>query len=71
MCRYINIQEIGSNLPLAEFGSRVTVARPKSPSLRTTIPEAVAKMMELKAGDDIIWKVKPSAKGVEVSLSKA
>jgi len=28
-------------------------------------------MMELKAGDEIVWKVKPAAKGVEVSLSKA
>jgi hypothetical protein len=57
-------------ISMAEFSSKVTVARPKSPSLRTTIPEAVVKMMELKAGDEIVWKVKPSAKGVEVSLSK-
>jgi len=55
---------------VAEFSSKVTTARPKSPSLRTTVPEAVAKMMELKAGDEIVWKIKSASKGIEVSLSK-
>lgn len=56
---------------MAEFSSKVTIARPKSPSLRTTIPEAVVKMMELSAGNAIVWNVKPAARGIEVSLSKA
>ncbi|MFY3742223.1 MAG: hypothetical protein HMLIMOIP_002687 [Candidatus Nitrosomirales archaeon] len=55
---------------MAEFGSKVTIARPKSPSLRTTIPEAVVKMMDLKSGDEIVWHVRPTSRGVEVSLSK-
>jgi hypothetical protein len=55
---------------MAEFSSKVTVARPNSPSLRTTIPEAVVKMMELKAGDEVKWTVNLKAKGVEVSVSK-
>lgn len=58
-------------MSMAEFSSKVTIARPKSPSLRTTIPEAVVKMMELKAGNEIIWNVKSLSKGIEVSVSKA
>jgi molybdopterin-binding protein len=55
---------------MAEFNSKVTVARPKSLSLRTTIPEAVVKMLELKAGDEISWIVKPTPRGIEVSITK-
>lgn len=70
MRRQINILH-SPNENVAEFSSKVTIARPKSPSLRTTIPEAVVKMMELSAGNAIVWNVKPAARGIEVSLSKA
>lgn len=69
MHRHINILH-NRITGVAEFSSKVTVARPKSPSLRTTIPEAVVKMMELKAGDEIVWKVSPTSKGVEVCIQK-
>lgn len=55
---------------MAEFTSKVTIARPKSPSLRTTIPEGVAKMIDLKAGDNITWKIKIKDGQVEVILLK-
>lgn len=69
MYRYTNILQRLRTL-VAHFSSKVTVARPNSPSLRTTIPEAVVKMMELKAGDEISWSIRPLAKGIEVTLSK-
>lgn len=55
---------------MADFSSKVTIARPKSQSLRTTIPEAVAKLMELKAGSELIWTVRAIKGAVDVSVSK-
>ncbi len=39
------------------FETKVTVARPNTNSLRTTIPEGVAKVIGLKAGDTLKWKI--------------
>jgi hypothetical protein len=36
-----------------EFITKVTVARPNSQSLRTTIPESVVKLMDLNGGDEL------------------
>ena len=55
---------------MADFKSTVSAARPKSNSLRTTIPEAIAKLMELETGDEIVWSVKALSGRVEVTLSK-
>lgn len=70
MCRQIHILQ-QRRVNVAQFSSKVTAARPKSPSLRTTIPEAVVKFMELEAGDEILWAVNLKAKAVEVSVTKA
>ena len=55
---------------MAEFISKVTLARPNSPSLRTTIPESIAKMIELKSGDSLRWDIKIKDKNLQITLSK-
>lgn len=69
MNRQIQILPLSKDC-VADFSSKVTVARPNSSSLRTTIPEAVVKMMELEAGDEMVWTVKPIKDGVAITLSK-
>ncbi len=55
---------------MGEFISKVTIARPNSPSVRTTIPEAVVKMIDLTAKDSLLWKVNLKAGKVEIIVSK-
>ena len=55
---------------MAESITKVTPARPNSPSLRTTIPEGVAKMIELNAGDSLRWDIKIKDKNLQITLSK-
>jgi hypothetical protein len=35
----------------------------KSYSLRTTVPKGIVNQFELKDGDKIFWKIKPSSDG--------
>jgi bifunctional DNA-binding transcriptional regulator/antitoxin component of YhaV-PrlF toxin-antitoxin module len=37
--------------------SKVSIARPGSPSLRATIPEGIVAFMNLKEGDIVYWKM--------------
>jgi bifunctional DNA-binding transcriptional regulator/antitoxin component of YhaV-PrlF toxin-antitoxin module len=37
--------------------STVFQVRPNSPSLRATVPEAVAKTLKLKHGDKLVWEI--------------
>lgn len=53
-----------------EFTSRVTVARPNSNSLRTTIPESIVKLMDLKSGDELSWTVKALREGFTITLTR-
>ena len=55
---------------MAEFISKVTLARPNSPSLRTTIPEGLAKMIELNAGDSLKWNIVIKDNHIEIKVSK-
>ena len=55
---------------MAEFISKVTLARPNSPSLRTTIPEGVAKMIELNTGDSLKWVIAIKDNKIEIRVSK-
>jgi antitoxin component of MazEF toxin-antitoxin module len=55
---------------MAEFISKVTLARPNSPSLRTTIPEGVAKMIELNTGDSLKWDIAIKDNKIEIRVSK-
>ena len=55
---------------MAEFITKVSLARPNSLSLRTTIPEGIAKMIELNAGDSLRWDIKIKDKNLQITLSK-
>ena len=37
--------------------SKVGIARPKSKSLRATIPEGIVAFLELEKGDKLEWKM--------------
>ena len=37
--------------------SKVSIARPRSKSLRATIPEGIVAFLELKKGDKLDWKM--------------
>ncbi|MGA3060139.1 MAG: AbrB family transcriptional regulator [Candidatus Bathyarchaeia archaeon] len=37
--------------------SKTSIARPKSKSLRATVPEGIAAFLELNAGDTLEWKM--------------
>jgi hypothetical protein len=37
--------------------SKVSIARPRSKSLRATIPEGIVAFLELIAGDKLEWKM--------------
>jgi len=55
---------------VGEFKTKVTIARPNSPSLRTTIPEGVAKLIDLGAGDELVWKVDIKENQVKITVSR-
>ena len=55
---------------MGEFKTKVTIARPNSPSLRTTIPEGVAKLIDLGAGDELVWKVDIKENQVKITVSR-
>jgi hypothetical protein len=55
---------------MGEFKTRVTIARPNSSSLRTTIPEGIVKLIDLGPGDELLWKVNVKGGNVEIILSK-
>jgi hypothetical protein len=38
--------------------SKTSIARPKSKSLRATVPEGIAVFLELAAGDTLEWQMK-------------
>jgi hypothetical protein len=70
MYRHIHIIQQQRGI-VAQFNSKVTIARPRSSSLRTTIPEAIVKLLELEPGNEVIWTVNARAKKLEVSIEKA
>ena len=55
---------------VGDFISKVTIARPNSTSLRTTIPEGIAKMIDLTSDDSLLWKVNIKGGKVEITISK-
>jgi len=44
--------------------SSVTIATPKSKSVRTTIPEVIATHHRMKPGSTIVWAMDPKTGGV-------
>lgn len=55
---------------VGDFISKVTIARPNSGSLRTTIPEGIVKMIDLTANDSLLWKVNIKGGKVEIIVSR-
>lgn len=55
---------------VAEIKSKVTIARPKSASVRTTIPEAIVSLLKLKAGDELRWDVAASKDSLVVTITR-
>jgi hypothetical protein len=55
---------------MGEFTSKVTVARPNSTSLRATVPEGIVQLLNLKAGDEIVWTVRALNEKIQVCVSK-
>lgn len=49
------------------FESKAVQSLKRSQSLRTTVPEAVAALLGLEAGDVIVWAVEPGSGHVAVS----
>ena len=56
---------------MGEFKTKVSIARTDSPSLRTTIPEGVVQLINLKAGNELKWKIDIKNNKVDVKVSKA
>ncbi len=55
---------------MGEFSSKLTVARPNSTSLRATVPEAIVQLLDLKAGDEIVWTAKAINDKMQVNISR-
>jgi bifunctional DNA-binding transcriptional regulator/antitoxin component of YhaV-PrlF toxin-antitoxin module len=47
----------------------LTKANNESYSLRTTVPKGIASQFELKEGDSIIWKIKPTPDGKNLFIA--
>jgi hypothetical protein len=51
--------------------SKTSIARPKSKSLRTTIPEGIAEFLNLGPGDTLEWTMDTSDNGRTAKVRKA
>ncbi len=51
------------------FRSRLTRATRYSASLRTTVPQVIAELLELHSGDSLVWTVDASGTRIGVSRS--
>jgi hypothetical protein len=49
------------------FVTKVHQSKEGSPSLRSTIPEAVATILHVQRGDSIVWVVEPETRRVTVT----
>lgn len=55
---------------MARFTSTVSRARSGTASLRTTVPIAIAKMLDLQNGDALNWDVEVKMDKVLITVSK-
>lgn len=51
--------------------SKTSIARPKSKSLRATIPEGIAVFLGLTAGDTLEWQMTDTPNGRTATVRKA
>jgi hypothetical protein len=57
LCQYIGRNKYAQDNDLSMLKSKTSIARPKSKSLRATIPEGIAEFLELKPGDTLEWSM--------------
>ncbi len=50
--------------------SKTSIARPKSRSLRATVPEGIAVFLELSAGDTLEWQMTDTPDGRIATVRK-
>jgi|WetSurMetagenome_2_1015567.scaffolds.fasta_scaffold617129_2 hypothetical protein len=50
--------------------SKISVARPGSPSLRATIPEGIVAFLGVKEGDKVDWEMQVSGEKRSVTVTK-
>ncbi len=55
---------------MGEFSSKLTVARPNSTSLRATVPEAIVQLLDLKAGDELVWTAKAINDKMQIYITR-
>lgn len=53
-----------------EYATKVSLARPKSKSARTTIPKEVMQFLDIEIGDSVNWVVEYQNGETEVKLKK-
>jgi hypothetical protein len=53
------------------FKSKTSIARPKSKSLRATVPEGIAIFLDLKPGDTLEWRMDTSGNERTATVRKA
>jgi len=49
------------------FVTKIHQSKEGSPSLRSTIPEAVATVLNVQRGDSLVWTVEPEIRRVTVT----
>ena len=52
------------------FSRKVSISRPGSPSIRTTVPPEVAKMLGLENGDTLDWEVEPKGDSFAITIKR-
>ena len=50
--------------------SKTSIARPKSKSLRATIPEGIAEFLNLQPGDTLEWQMTDAPEGRIATVKK-
>lgn len=53
------------------FKTKVSISRPDSPSVRTTIPPEVAKALKLKNGDFLEWQAEAKDNALAYSVRRS
>lgn len=54
-----------------KYTSKVGIANPKSNSLRVGLPKEVVQLLDLNAGNSIVWGVDVTNNEITITVSKA
>lgn len=53
-----------------EFTSTVSISRKGSPSVKTTVPSAITKIMKLEHHDKLVWKIEAKEDKFTITVRK-